>query len=484
VNGDFFNLSSGYPSGAFLRGGVLATPPNPRRSALAIGLDGRLLVDLFRFDGTWQAGAGTPRRLHQVNRPLPDRRRVGLFTDAWGGPTPRARGAFEVVLAGFPKAALDADLTGTVVAVSRGGLTPIPRGGAVLQARGPARAALRIEAAIGADVTVRLGMAGLPPGTLDAVGGGPLLVRDGVPVRPTDEWFTLEQIARRHPRTAVGQLADGRLLFVVADGRSSRSYGLTTWALARALADLGAVTAMAFDGGGSSTLAFDGRVLNRPSDGFARSVASGLFLFYYGVYAPAAGRSALSPNGDGVGDRRVLAAKIVRRSELDLQLVRPDGSVAWSRREVVGPGWVRRVVRGPAMADGRWRWVVAATDATTGEESRMERAFLVNKTLGHLRISRATLRGRRGAPRRIQATVVLTRPAKLRVEVRSRGGRVRRVLFTGTRAAGRLAWRWNGRTAAGRRVAPGTYTVRVVAENELGSVALRRPVRVARRGPR
>jgi hypothetical protein len=409
---------------------------------------------------------------------------VGLFTGSWGGATPRARRATEIVLSGVPKARLDTDLTGTVVAVRRGGRTPIPPGGAVLQARGRARGNLRLEAPVGATVTLRLGMAGLPAGTLDAIGGGPMLVRGGAPVRSRDEWFTLEQIARRHPRTAVGQTADGRLLFVVADGRSSRSYGLTTWALARAMADLGAVTAMAFDGGGSSTLAFDGRLLNRPSDGYARPVATGLFLFYYGVYAPAAGGSTLSPNGDGVGDRKVLTAKVVRRSELDLQLVGPDGSVGWARHEVVGPGWVERVVRDPAMADGRWRWVVSATDLTTGEETRMARGFVVNKTLGHLRLSRPALRARRGAARRIRASVVLTRPAKLRVEVRGRGGRVRRVLFAGSRGAGRQAWGWNGRTAAGKRVAPGTYSVRIVARNELGSVALRRPVRVALRGPR
>lgn len=117
VNGDFFNLDSGYPSGAFLRGGVLSTPPNPHRSAMALGLDDRLLVDLFRFAGTWQAGAGAAHRLDQVNRPVPDRHRVALFTSAWGGVTPRARGAFEIVLSGFPKARLDSDLAGTVVAV-------------------------------------------------------------------------------------------------------------------------------------------------------------------------------------------------------------------------------------------------------------------------------------------------------------------------------------------------------------------------------
>jgi hypothetical protein len=341
---------------------------------------------------------------------------------------------------------------------------------------------LRLEAPVGSTVTVQLGVEGLPAGTLDAIGGGPVLVRDGTPVRHSGELFTLDQLTRRHPRTAVGQLANGGLLFVVADGRSSRSVGLTTWAMAKAMADLGAVTAMGFDGGGSSTLAFDGRVLNSPSDGRPRPVANGLFVHYYGVYAPAVGGPVFSPNGDGVGDRKVLRAKVVRPSMLSLRLLRPDGSVAWSRQEAVGPGWVDRVVRSP-MADGRWRWVVEATDATTGAETQMTRSLRVNKTLGHLELSRDRVRIR-ARKARLRASVKLSRAATLRVDVRDARGRVRRVLFAGERNAGKQSWRWNGRTTGGKVVPAGTYAVRVAARNALGQVTLHRSVRVVRRGPR
>ena len=262
----------------------------------------------------------------------------------------------------------------------------------VLQARGSERRALLTEAPIGTTVTVRLRVPDLPIGTRNGLGGGPLLVRNGRPVRQAGQGFSTAGYAVRHPRTAVGQLANGRLLFVVADGRSSSSYGLTTWALAKTMIDLGAVTAMALDGGGSSTIAFDGRVLNRPSDGTARRVASGLFLHYYGIYAPAPNRTILSPNGDGVGDRKALAAKVVRRSNIRLRMLRPDGSVAWRRTGVVGPGWITRVASNRSMAEGRWRWVVEATDTVTGRETRMTRSFYVNKTLGHLRLDRETMR--------------------------------------------------------------------------------------------
>ena len=332
----------------------------------------------------------------------------------------------------------------------------------------------------GASVTVRLGMNGLPDGALDAIGGGPLLVRDGVPVKQAGEFFSASQLFSRQPRTAVGQLADGSLVFVVADGRSTSSFGLTNWAMARVMADLGAVTAIGFDGGGSSTLAFDGEVLNSPSDGRPRPVSNGLFLFYYGIYSPAVTSPVLSPNGDGVGDSKIVAAKVVRRSQIDLQLVRPDGSVAWHRQDEVGPSWLSRVLSNPAMPEGAWRWVVEATEIESGQVTGMERIFRVNKTLGHLRLSspRLTLRPHRRAI--VSASVVLTRRSRVSVDLLGADGKVRRVLFAGERDAGRHVWRWNGRNAAGRVVQPGTFVIRVTARNAVGTVALRQAVNVVR----
>lgn len=478
VNGDFFTLETGESSGIFLRDGVLSSPPSLNRSALVLGLDGRIVVDLFRLTGTWQAGAFAERRLQKLNRRIATPSGISLFTPAWGGLTPRARGAVEVVLAGFPAARLATDLTGRVVAVNRGGRTAIPPGGAVLQARGNIRGSLLTEATLGTAMTVRLRIAHFPEGALDAIGGGPVLVRNGRPVRQADEYFTLDQITKRHPRTAVGQLADGGFLFVVADGRSASSAGLTAWAMARTMANLGAVGAMGFDGGGSSTISFDGSVLNTPSDGRPRAVANGLFLFYYGIYAPALGTAVLSPNGDGVGESKVLSAKVVRRAAVRLRLVRPDGSEAWSREEVVGPGWISRRVSDPAMPDGLWRWVAEATETATGETSRMTRTFRVNRTLGHLRLSRAFLHVRPPAGGRLSISFRLAHRARLDLGVLGLDGRPRRTLFKGELDPGTKRWRWNGRTDSGRVIPPGTYVVRVSARNEFGQVALRAPVRV------
>ncbi|HXV58746.1 MAG TPA: phosphodiester glycosidase family protein [Gaiellaceae bacterium] len=480
VNGDFFDMATGRPSGVHMRDGVLKARPNAHRSALAIRFDGTLLVDRFRLRGTWQAGANPNRRLHQLNRTL-DGGGVALYTRDWGGRTQKGRGAVEVVLRPFPRTVLNGLLTGTVAKVRRDGDRRIPRGAAVLQARGDWRQTLLREAVRGSQVTVQLRMPGFPDDAADAVGGGPVLVRDGVPVRQADEWFTLDQLNARHPRTAVGQLGNGRLVFVVADGRSRRSRGVTQWQMAQTMAGLGARTAMGLDGGGSSTIAVDGKVLNEPSDGVPRAVSSGLFVYYYGVYAPPPSRGVITPNGDGVSDTLVARAKVVRPSVVRLRLLRPDGSVAWRQRRSVGRGWISRTVGARSMANGRWRWVAVATESVSGRRSRTTRAFAVNKTLGFLRLDRERMRVRRGAGGRLSVSVRVAVRANLTVRVRSAAGTTRRVLHRGETGPGSHSWVWNGRGKTGGLVGSGVYTIDVRAVNGLGAVTLRDTVRVVRR---
>ena len=166
---------------------------------------------------------------------------------------------------------------------SGGAAAPIPPDGAVLVARGTAAVnRLRNEAPVGATVRVRLMLQPDWAGVVDAVGGGPALVRAGKAVFNAGEAFVPSQLALPEPRTAVGQLADGRIVLVVVDGRRrGYSSGMTNFELALALVRLGAVTGAALDGGGSSTMAFDGQLLNLPS-GAERPVSEALLMVYSG----------------------------------------------------------------------------------------------------------------------------------------------------------------------------------------------------------
>jgi hypothetical protein len=110
------------------------------------------------------------------------------------------------------------------------------------------------------------------PGVLDAVGGYPMLVEDGRLVACT-------AVCGSQPRTGVGVTADGRILLVVVDGRQPRwSAGPTHVEFARILQDLGAVTALNLDGGGSSTMVVEDELVNRPSDGHERAISNAILI--------------------------------------------------------------------------------------------------------------------------------------------------------------------------------------------------------------
>lgn len=94
---------------------------------------------------------------------------------------------------------------------------------------------------------------------------GPALLEDGgICVGKNDE---VDVALASNPRTALGVIEPNHFVFVVSDGRTSESDGLTLYELARFMQGLGVKTAYNLDGGGSSTMYFNGRVVNNPTSG-------------------------------------------------------------------------------------------------------------------------------------------------------------------------------------------------------------------------
>jgi hypothetical protein len=477
VNGDFFGLLRTAPNGIFMQRGALATTPHRGRSSLGVSLTGDVRVRRYRDRSVWTVPGFRGHGLTDLNRRLLEPG-FALFTPAWGTATPESRRVFDVVLAHMPKTMPNQDLIATAVAVRRGGGTALRPGRAVLQARGAdAVRVLRREARPGHTVLLRINLEDWWSDVRTAFGGGPLLVQNGVPLSSTREDFTSYQLDLRHPRTAIGQLADGRIILVAVDGRSWLSVGLRMWQLAAEMARLGAVTAMALDGGGSTTIAFDGHVLNRPSDGAERPVAEGIMFLYYGIYAAKPRYRVFSPNGDGVVDVQTLSAKIVRPSTVDLVLVQPDGAVAWRYAGPLAGGTVSKQLTSPLLPEGTWRWIAYALD-DRGRDSLMERRFVVNNTLGYLTVSKTRMAVKPRIGGRLVASVRLANAAQLTFSVRDPYGGLVRLLSSGTLPPGRYAVVWDGRTDAGRVVKPGTYVVRAAARNDIGRVVLQRRVLV------
>lgn len=92
---------------------------------------------------------------------------------------------------------------------------------------------------------------------------GPVLVENGqVAVSENDE---VGMAMASNPRTAIGTVAKNHYLFVVSDGRTSESAGLSLYELANFMKSLGATKVYNLDGGGSSTMVFQGEVVNNPT---------------------------------------------------------------------------------------------------------------------------------------------------------------------------------------------------------------------------
>ncbi|WP_025690636.1 phosphodiester glycosidase family protein [Paenibacillus zanthoxyli] len=105
----------------------------------------------------------------------------------------------------------------------------------------------------------------------------PVLLQDGLKTEIPVKW---EMSPRRAPRTAIGRYKDDQLLVIVAEGYSeSGSSGATLEELQDKLYQMGVTDAYNLDGGGSSSLVFDGKVVNQPSDGTLRRVPTS-FLFF------------------------------------------------------------------------------------------------------------------------------------------------------------------------------------------------------------
>ncbi len=92
---------------------------------------------------------------------------------------------------------------------------------------------------------------------------GPALVKDSeISVTDGQE---VAQSMKSNPRTAIGVIENNHYIIVVSDGRTDESRGLSLLELAEFMQSLGATTAYNLDGGGSATMYFNGRIVNKPT---------------------------------------------------------------------------------------------------------------------------------------------------------------------------------------------------------------------------
>ncbi len=114
-----------------------------------------------------------------------------------------------------------------------------------------------------------------------AIGGGPVLIQDGkINITNNEELlFAGKALNDKHPRTAMGYTANGKLIILVIQGRfPAKAEGANLLQEATILHQLGCVEALNLDGGGSSCMLVNGKETITPSDKTGQRAVPAVFI--------------------------------------------------------------------------------------------------------------------------------------------------------------------------------------------------------------
>lgn len=270
INGSYFNRTSSapFPVGFIMIDGRVIYFSHTYRSAFGITRDGRPLFGYPRTKGSiYLTTTGEYFYLWGMNRNRKADEAI-VFTPEYGASSGTGYAEREIVVK-----------NGVVQAIGKKNMN-IPGDGFVISLQGASMQYANMFKK-GTPVKLYFVIESEWLNVYNALTGGPLLLKNGSVVLGSTQY---EQFGRsmnqRNPVTAVGSTPQGHLLFVVADGRRKNySVGLSYYELAEFMSSLGAVDAIAMDGGGSSTMVVEGKVVNRPSDGSQRGVSNSLAVF-------------------------------------------------------------------------------------------------------------------------------------------------------------------------------------------------------------
>jgi Phosphodiester glycosidase len=287
INADYFDIgNTNRPENIVVRGGVLLQMPE-KRYALAITRDGMPHIAEFTFSGQIEIDQRM-MSIDGVDEMPPPNGGISLLTPLYGRVPPQDN----VTLIGLQPLGGTPPLARYRVTGTADNLSPQPPGYYV--AIGPSDYSVLDVPDPNAEVVASGDLAPLGLDSIAAaVGGGPLILHDGV-------WFgdadgpNGNEFAKRIPCSGAAIAPDGRLFLIEVDGRQpSVSVGLKRPEFAALMRALGATEGLALDGGGSSTIAVrrlgdaQAEIANAPSDGKERPVADGLFVYSTAPSGPA-----------------------------------------------------------------------------------------------------------------------------------------------------------------------------------------------------
>lgn len=284
INAGFFRLDKSEFAGdaasvLMIDGRLLSESSNGR---IAIGIiNGKKKTDVFfgndvlkpMVTGSKYSVIG----VDGVNRQLKGDEKI-VYTPEFGPSTLSAQNTSELIVR-----------QGRIVEISQKGNSSIPKDGFVISTNGEFGDAWKVRSKVRLSMATTIPMYDLAADIEDERNGKEKFltfgrevvfkledVTNGVPqlIKNRKIDITWEQekaswafVFNRHPRSAVAKMNDGKFLMITVDGREPGvSVGMTLQELAEYLLNLGAVDAMNLDGGGSTTMVLDGKVVNKPSD--------------------------------------------------------------------------------------------------------------------------------------------------------------------------------------------------------------------------
>lgn len=272
VNGDFFHINrSGLPVNLHLQRGELATNPIPR-DAVAFTPDDRILFADFHIGGYIRVAKGQRYPLSGVNRERWNDELI-MYNRYHGRSTRTNSYGTELRVIPIDEWQVNQPFRVLVRAREIGkGDMPIPEHGAILSGHHVASIFLNNNIDIGDTLTVEIDVGPYDEPVTEAIGGGPMIIRNGKVIEPDEE---------RHPRTGIGINRDtSKVYLFTVDGRSDKSAGMTLHEMGQFVKrEFNMWNALNLDGGGSTTMVIWNTIVNSPSDASGeRPVGNALLL--------------------------------------------------------------------------------------------------------------------------------------------------------------------------------------------------------------
>ncbi len=266
VNASFFKPDIGAPLGVSIIDNEILTGPIYNRVVFGITRDNRFLMDKVDIAGYIKIGKDLDLNLINYNQPVFSGFGYTVFTDRWGEKTPDTSEDFCHVVVINKK-----------IELIKQSSVSIPKEGYVLV--GPR---WLIKGRVNKGERVSYNFRLLPLGwdrVKYAIGGGPYLVKNGQ-VFIDRQRFTDKFLWKKEPRTAIGYTKDDKIIIVTVDGRKKGvTEGATLPELAEIMLELGCYNAMNLDGGSSTQMVYNGKLVNLPTVEGGGKVTNALLVF-------------------------------------------------------------------------------------------------------------------------------------------------------------------------------------------------------------